>query len=95
MSQTLFVTGRVLHDKDLPSDGRVAMLRLLAFGAGMDDIVLIMHTDRKDHLIMNYAQQVDRLPLKEQENLSLFVSENQKRDTFIRLCFSFPVCKSL
>lgn len=25
--------GRVLHDKALPSDGRVAMLRLLAYGA--------------------------------------------------------------
>lgn len=25
--------GRVLHDKALPSEGRVAMLRLLAFGA--------------------------------------------------------------
>jgi hypothetical protein len=25
--------GRVLHDKTLPSEGRVAMLRLLAYGA--------------------------------------------------------------
>jgi hypothetical protein len=25
--------GRVLHDKSLPSEGRVAMLRLLAYGA--------------------------------------------------------------
>ena len=50
------------------------MLRLLAYGAGMDDIVLIMHTDRKDHLIMNYAQKIDRLPIKEQESLALFVS---------------------
>ncbi len=66
--------GRVLHDKNLPSEGRVAMLRLLAYGAGQDDIVLIMHSDRKDHLIMNYAQQFDRLPIKEQEATALFVS---------------------
>jgi len=48
--------GRVLHDKTFPSEGRVAMLRLLAYGAGQDDIVLIMHMDRKDHVVMNYAQ---------------------------------------
>jgi len=63
--------GRVLHSKDLPSEARVAMLRLLAFGAGQDDIVLILHMDRKDHLIMNYAQDFDRLPIMEQESLAL------------------------
>ena len=50
------------------------MLRLMAYGAGQDDIVLIMHSDRKDHLIMNYAQDFDRLPIKEQEATALFVS---------------------
>ncbi len=50
------------------------MLRLLAYGAGQDDIVLVMHSDRKDHLIMNYAQGFDRLPIKEQEATALFVS---------------------
>merc|ERR1712019_85142 len=47
------------------------MLRLLAYGAKEDDIVLILHMDRKDHSLMNYAQQFDRLPIKEQENLAL------------------------
>ena len=50
------------------------MLRLLAYGAGEDDIVLILHMDRKDHLVMNYAQKFDRLPIKEQEALALLVS---------------------
>lgn len=63
--------GRVLHSKDLPSEARVAMLRLLSFGAGQDDIVLILHMDRKDHLIMNYAQDFDRLPIMEQESLAM------------------------
>jgi len=63
--------GRVLHDKTFPSEGRVAMLRLLAYGAGQDDIVLIMHMDRKDHVVMNYAQDFDRLPIQEQEALAL------------------------
>ena len=66
--------GRVLHDKTLPSEARVAIVRLLAYGAGQDDIVLILHMDRKDHLIMNYAQEFDRLPILEQEAMALFVS---------------------
>ena len=60
-----------------PSDGRVAMLRLMAYGAGEDDIVLILHMDRKDHLLMNYAQKFDRLPTKEQEALTLLVKYKQ------------------
>merc|ERR1712025_997071 len=63
--------GNVLHKSNWPSDARVAMLRLLAFGAEQDDIVLILHMDRKDHSVMNYAQQFDRLPVKEQESLAL------------------------
>ena len=66
--------GRILHDKALPSEGRVAMLKLLAFGAAQDDIVLILHMDRKDHLVMNYAQEFDRLPIFEQEATALLVS---------------------
>ena len=50
------------------------MMRLLAYGAKEDDIVLILHMDRKDHSVMNYAQQFDRLPLKEMENLALLVN---------------------
>jgi len=63
--------GKVMHDESWPSDGRVAMLRLMAYGAGEDDIVLILHMDRKDHLLMNYAQKFDRLPIKEQEALAM------------------------
>lgn len=63
--------GNVFHKDGWPSDGRVAMLRLLAYGAEQDDIVLILHMDRKDHLLMNYAQQFDRLPIKEQETLAM------------------------
>ena len=66
--------GNVLHKSDWPSEGRVAMLRLLSYGAEQDDIVLILHMDRKDHLVMNYAQQFDRLPIGEQESLALLVS---------------------
>merc|ERR1711892_1008803 len=63
--------GHVFHKSDWPSESRVAMMRLLAYGAEQDDIVLILHMDRKDHLVMNYAQQFDRLPIGEQESLAM------------------------
>jgi len=63
--------GKVLHKAEWPSEGRVAILRLLAYGAEQDDIVSIFHMDRKDQLIMNYAQQFDRLPIREQESLAM------------------------
>ena len=65
--------GRILHEQAIPSEARVAMIRLLAYGAAQDDIVLILHMDRKDHLVMNYAQEFDRLPIMEQESIALFV----------------------
>jgi len=63
--------GKVMHDESWPSDGRVAMLRLMAYGAAEDDIVLILHMDRKDHLLMNYAQKFDLNPIREQEALAM------------------------
>ena len=33
-----------------------------------------MHMDRKDHVVMNYAQDFDRLPIREQEALALLVT---------------------
>jgi hypothetical protein len=62
--------GRVLLGSDWPTEGREAMLRLLGYGAEQDDIVLVLHMDRKDHLLMNYAQKFDRLPVGEQEELA-------------------------
>ena len=37
--------GRVLHDKSLPSEGRVAMLRLLAYGAAQ--VNFLIYTQKK------------------------------------------------
>jgi len=63
--------GNVLQKADWPSEGRVAMLRLLSYGAQNDDIVRVLQMDRKDHVLMNYAQQFDRLPIREQESLAM------------------------
>ena len=65
---------KVLQDPAIPSEARVSLMKLLAYGTGQDDCVLILHMDRKDHVLMSYAQQIDRLPIFEQEAVALFVS---------------------
>ena len=49
-------------------------IRILAGAALKDDVILLLHQDRKDHTIMNYANRVERLPIPHQEALALFVS---------------------
>ncbi|ENN71084.1 uncharacterized protein LOC109544582 isoform X2 [Dendroctonus ponderosae] len=65
---------RLLNDKQLPVEVRVKILNILAMAALKDDIILVLHTDRKDHILMNYAYEIDRLSREEQEALSLFVA---------------------
>ena len=68
--------GRVLCDtKMFTTDIRVTLLRLLAYGAIQDDFSIILHMDRKDHFIMNYAKDFESIPILEQEALALFVSK--------------------
>ncbi len=66
--------GKWLND-DQPSNAqlRVQLLLVLAAAALKDDVILLLHQDRRDHVIMNYAHNIDRLPLSEQEALTLFV----------------------
>ncbi|XP_043202730.1 uncharacterized protein LOC122370842 isoform X11 [Amphibalanus amphitrite] len=63
--------GRILHDKSLPPAARVHLLNLLSVATTKDDFILILHQDRREHVIMNYADDVDRLPTEEQTALSL------------------------
>ena len=65
---------KVLQDPAIPSEARVSLMKILAYGTGQDDCVLILHMDRKDHVLMSYAQQIDRLPIFEQEAVAMFVS---------------------
>lgn len=67
--------GKWLND-DQPSndDLRVKLLMVLSAAALKDDVILLLHQDRRDHVIMNYAHNIDRLPLSEQEALALFVN---------------------
>jgi hypothetical protein len=60
---------------DKPSNDRlrVSLLNVLAAAALKDDVILILHQDRRDHVLMNYAHNIDRLPQSEQDALALFV----------------------
>ncbi|XP_067006523.2 uncharacterized protein [Anabrus simplex] len=65
--------GRLLHDKSLKPEIRVRLLNVLAAAALKDDVILLLHQDRREHVLMNYAHDVDRLTLDEQKSLALFM----------------------
>ncbi|KAF7280485.1 hypothetical protein GWI33_005826 [Rhynchophorus ferrugineus] len=65
---------RLLNDKNLPADVRVKTMNLLAMAALKDDVILVLHQDRKDHVLMNFAYEIDRLSREEQEAVALFMA---------------------
>lgn len=65
---------RLLNDKQLSVDVRVKVLNILAMAALKDDVILVLHQDRKDHILMNYAFEIDRLSIPEQEAIALFIT---------------------
>lgn len=69
----LLFVGRILEDSNISTDTRVHLLRTLAAAALKDDIILLLHQDRRDHILMNYAHEIDRKAPEEQEGLALFV----------------------
>lgn len=70
---TNIFTGRLLNDKDLSLEVRVRTLNVLALAALKDDVILLLHQDRREHVLMNYAFEIDRLEQEEQDALALFV----------------------
>lgn len=66
--------GRVLYDKSLSSDARVTLLNVLSVAALKDDVILLLHQDRREHIIMNYAFDIDRHPPEEQLPLAQFLA---------------------
>ncbi|KAK7601806.1 hypothetical protein V9T40_009247 [Parthenolecanium corni] len=65
--------GKLLSDQKFPDELRVRLLKVLAVAALKDDVILILHQDRREHVFMNYANNFDRLSLEEQKSLALFV----------------------
>lgn len=71
--------GRLLHDKSLSPDIRTRTLNILGAAALKDDVILLLHQDRREHVLMNYAFDIDRNTMDEQKALSLFVSVCNKQ----------------
>lgn len=68
------ISGRVFYDKSLDSAIRVHLLKILCVAALKDDVILLLHQDRREHTIMNFAYDIDRHPIEEQLPLAQFVS---------------------
>ncbi|KAK0173739.1 hypothetical protein PV328_006890 [Microctonus aethiopoides] len=66
--------GRILYDKSLVADVRVKLLNILAIAALKDDVILLLHQDRREHTIMNYAFDIDRHTVEEQLPLAQFMA---------------------
>uniref|UniRef100_A0A1L8E5S5 Putative muscle system process n=1 Tax=Nyssomyia neivai TaxID=330878 RepID=A0A1L8E5S5_9DIPT len=64
---------RVLRDPGISTETRVHLLRCLGNAALKDDVILLLHQDRRDHVLMNYAQDIDRLSPEEQQAIALFM----------------------
>lgn len=80
----LFVClGRILYDKSLASDARVKLLNVLSVAALKDDVILLLHQDRREHVMMNYAFDIDRHPQEEQLPLAQFVSGLESRTILV------------
>lgn len=56
---------------------RVKLLNVLSIAALKDDVILLLHQDRREHVIMTYAFDIDRHPPEEQLPLAQFVSTNK------------------
>lgn len=66
--------GRLLNDRDVQHEIRIHILNILAAAALKDDVILVLHQDRKDHVLMNYAYEIDRIGVDEQLALALFIA---------------------
>lgn len=69
----LVFVGRVLREPSISSEARVHLIRVLAAAALKDDVILILHQDRRDHMLMNFSQDIDRIPIEEQTAWALFI----------------------
>ncbi|KAK2581785.1 hypothetical protein KPH14_002263 [Odynerus spinipes] len=66
--------GRILYDKSLATEARVRLLNVLSVAALKDDVILLLHQDRREHTLMNYAYDIDRHAPEEQLPLAEFLA---------------------
>ncbi|ODN04797.1 hypothetical protein Ocin01_01900 [Orchesella cincta] len=69
-----FIGRILLTDSSIHDDSKVYCLKLLAWIAvTKDDVILVLHQDRRDHIIMRYANNIDQLSVGCQEGVALLL----------------------
>lgn len=69
----LVIVGRLLSEPSFSSSARICLLRILAYSALKDDFIILLHQDRKDHTLMNFANEIDKHSPEEQLALGHFM----------------------
>jgi hypothetical protein len=72
-AQHLQLIGRVLYDRNIPPEVRHSMLKFLHAGALKEDIILLLHMDRRDHILMNYLAEFERMTPEEQDDVAKLI----------------------
>lgn len=69
-----FIGRILLSDPNIHDDARVYVLKILAWVAvTKDDVILVLHQDRRDHVIMRYANCIDQISVGCQEAVALLL----------------------
>lgn len=74
---------RVLREPNFSPDTRVHLIRTLAYAALKDDVIIILHQDRRDHTLMNFGYDIERHTPEEQQAWAMFVSANPTQSNAI------------
>lgn len=69
-SNHLDLMGRLLNDKNFSAEIPVITLHMMQAAALKDDVILLLHQDRKDHHIMSYLYKIETLTPEEQEEIA-------------------------
>uniref|UniRef100_A0A1A9WJB7 Uncharacterized protein n=1 Tax=Glossina brevipalpis TaxID=37001 RepID=A0A1A9WJB7_9MUSC len=64
---------RVLREQSFSPDTRIHLIRTLAYAALKDDVIIILHQDRKDHTLMNYGYDIEKHTPEEQQAWAIFI----------------------
>ncbi|CAG9136606.1 unnamed protein product [Plutella xylostella] len=72
----LTTIGRVV---DLGGDARTTALRVLSGAALRDDVSLLLHQDRRGHVLADLAYSLDRLPVEDQQAIATFKHYSTER----------------
>lgn len=72
-AQHLQMIGKILQDDGVPKDGKVSLLQFLQAASLLDDIILLLHMDRKDHVLMNYLNDFEKFDKDLQEETCILM----------------------